>query len=58
MNKYSLTLLSIFLAFTASAQHIENGVPKNAHAVATINSKYFFDLISVGEFNQSEIGKK
>ncbi|HWV70826.1 MAG TPA: hypothetical protein VN040_03890 [Pseudosphingobacterium sp.] len=57
MNKYSLTLLSIFLAFTASAQHIENGVPKNAHAVATINSKYFFDLISVGEFNQSEIGK-
>lgn len=57
MNKYSLILLSIFLAFTASAQHIENGVPKNAHAVATINSKYFFDLISVGEFNQSEIGK-
>jgi hypothetical protein len=57
MNKYSLILLSIFLAFTASAQRIENSLPKNAYAVATINSKYFFDLISVGEFNQSEIGK-
>jgi len=57
MNKYSLILLSIFLAFTASAQRIEKNLPKNAYAVATINSKYFFDLISVGEFNQSEIGK-
>ena len=57
MNKYSLILLSIFLAFTASAQRIENSLPKNAYAVATINSKYFFDLISVGEFSQSKIGK-
>jgi len=57
MNKYSLILLSIFLAFTASAQNIENGLPKNAYAVATINSKYFFDLIGVGEFNQSKVGK-
>jgi hypothetical protein len=57
MNKYSLILLSIFLAFTASAQRMENGLPKDAYAVATINSKYFFDLISVGEFNQSKIGK-
>ncbi|MFC6098976.1 hypothetical protein [Olivibacter domesticus] len=57
MHKFSLILLSIFLAFAAAAQQVENGVPENAYAVATVNSKYFFDLISISEFNQSKIGQ-
>ncbi|WP_262248184.1 hypothetical protein [Parapedobacter soli] len=57
MNRFFQTITALFLVLSVSAQDLAHKIPNDAFAVVNIRTDHFFKLMSVDDFDRSNIGK-